>query len=278
MQTLYTRFIITGDARTGSNMLAQALNTNPAIRCFREIFNGQQDYVDYFVEGYDQADRADLDLRNSDPVRFLRTRIFNEHPEQYRAVGFKYLYGHFWGFDALTEHLQADPDLRVIHLKRRNMLRSLVSVQLAEATNKWIEDWGPTRPRPLPVRAASAATHPIRTIQRLRKKFAPPVETKPEVILTQEQCERWFFRTNHEVTRTEEIFASHAGLELYYEDIIADRDAAFARVQEFVGVEPQKLVVTLRRQNPEPLRDLISNYDELRAAFAGTTEEAFFDA
>lgn len=275
----YKRFMITGDARTGSNMLAQALNTNPSVRCFREIFNGRQQYVDYFVDGYDPTERADLNLRNSDPVRFLQTRIFSKHPTQFRAVGFKYLYGHFWGFDALTEYLRADPDLHVVHLKRRNMLRSLVSVQLAEATNKWIEDWGLPVKRPIHVRAASAAVHPLRTVQRIRRKLAPPRPAeKPAVVLTREQCNHWFFRTNHEVTRVDEMFAGHPTLEVYYEDMLADREGAFTRVQEFVGVEPQTLQVSLRRQNPEPLRELIANYAELRAAFAGAPEEVFFDA
>lgn len=278
MSKSYTRFIITGDARTGSNMLAQALNTNPGIRCFREIFNGMQDYVDYFVEGLDPANRSDLELRNSDPVRFLETRIFTDQPVQYTAVGFKYLYGHFWGFDAVTEYLRADRDLLVVHLKRRNMLRSLVSVQLAEATNKWIEDWGTPRKRRLSVRAASAVRHPARTIQRLRRKpdNAGRLQ-KPKVAISKDDCERWFFRTNHEVTRTDELFASQNVLEVWYEDMLVERNAEFARVQQFVGVQPVTLTVTLRRQNPEPLRELISNYDELRAAFAGTPEEAFFD-
>ncbi len=53
----YVRFVITGDARTGSNMLVHALNTNPAIRCFREIFHYWMNHVDYYVDGYDSQSR-----------------------------------------------------------------------------------------------------------------------------------------------------------------------------------------------------------------------------
>ena len=33
----------------------------------------------------------------------------------------------------------------------------------------------------------------------------------------------------------------------------------------------------MRRQNPEPLRELLANYDELYEAFRGTPYAAFFD-
>jgi hypothetical protein len=48
-------------------------------------------------------------------------------------------------------------------------------------------------------------------------------------------------------------------------------------VQIFAGVEPMPLSLELQRQNPEPLSELIANYDELRAAFAGTPWSAFFE-
>ncbi len=42
-------------------------------------------------------------------------------------------------------------------------------------------------------------------------------------------------------------------------------------------MEPKRLTVRLRRQNPEPLRELIENYDELYAAFKDSPHAAFFD-
>lgn len=280
MSREYRRFVITGDARTGSNMLAQALNTNPAIRCFREIFNYWQEHVDYFVEGYDPNVAEDLALRQTDPVRFLQERIFNEHPPHIESVGFKYLYGHFWGFDALTEHLSADRELLVVHLKRRNLLRSFVSVRLAEETNRWIEDWGiqPAR-RSLPIRGVVALAHPAQTYRKILRKLTspPPEERKPELVLPPDECARFFARTRHEIERVDAMFETHSVLAIHYEDMVADREVVFADIQRFVGVAPVSLTVTLRKQNPEPLRRLVKNYDELKAAFAGTLEAVFFE-
>jgi hypothetical protein len=142
-----TRFFVLGDARTGSNMLTQALNTNPAIRCFRKVFHFMHDYVDYGIDGFDPNVPADVEFRNNDPVRFLNERLYAGAPPGVQAVGFKYLYGHFWGFDALTDYLSEEHEIRVIHLTRRNMLRSLVSLHIAESSGRWLEDWG-VAPRP----------------------------------------------------------------------------------------------------------------------------------
>jgi hypothetical protein len=50
-----------------------------------------------------------------------------------------------------------------------------------------------------------------------------------------------------------------------------------ADVQRLLGLEPRPLIVSVRQQNPEPLRELIENYDELRGSFAGLPEAAFFE-
>jgi hypothetical protein len=280
MTSDYVRFIITGDARTGSNMLVGALNTNPTIRCFREVFHYWMDYIDYYVDGFDPHDREELELRQTDPVRFLQQRIFCHQPDQYMAVGFKYLYGHFWGFDRLTEHLKQDLELRVIHLKRRNWLRSLGSVRIAEASGRWLELEGtPERgKRPMHVRAASAALHPSRVLRAARRRFlAPARPPKPQLTLSLEDCEQWFNRTRWEVSRVDEMFENHPRLDVDYEDMLMSRDEVFASVQRFLGQQPVRLDVTTRRQNPEPLSQLIANYEELRAAFAGTQYAAFFE-
>ncbi len=276
----YVRFIITGDARTGSTMLAQALNTNPAVRSLREIFHHWKDFLDYGVEGYDPFDTEALRLRNDDPVRFLRERIFCGYPEQIGAVGFKYIYGQMWGYDDLTDFLKNDAELHVIHLKRRNWLRALVSVRIAELSSRWLDDESatPRRKRRLHVRAASALLHPRRALGDLRRRIAPPPPApKPRLTLTPEECEQWFKRTQWEVGRVDELFARQPRLDVFFEDMLADRAGAFSAVQRFLEVEPVDLAVTSRRQNPEPLSELLTNHDDLRATFTGTDFVSFFD-
>jgi|CXWL01.1.fsa_nt_gi hypothetical protein len=277
----YTRFVILGDARTGSNMLAQALNTNPAVRCFRELFHFMHDYVDYFVEGFDPNVPEDVALRNADPVRFLQVRIFGAQPPGIKAVGFKFLYPHIWGFEQLFDHLAADKRLKVIHLKRRNWLRVFASVRLAESSGRWIEDWGlAAKPRPWYRKAPGAILHPFRTVSRFRRRrdeATQRAQARPWLTLPKEDCVIWFERCRRDTARGDALAHGHETCTVYYEEILADRPAVFERVQRFLGVESVDLFVSLKRQNPEPLRQLVANFDELRVAFAETEYASFFD-
>jgi len=96
------------------------------------------------------------------------------------------------------------------------------------------------------------------------------------VTLSIEECRAYFEQTEAEVKRHDELFGEHDKLTLFYEEILSSRDEVFARAQSFLGVEPRTLTVDLKKQNPDDLRALIENYDQLREAFAGTEYSEFF--
>lgn len=66
------------------------------------------------------------------------------------------------------------------------------------------------------------------------------------------------------------VFRDQPRLGVWYEDMVDRQEDVFGEVQSFLGLEPRRLSVSLRRQNPEPLRDLIENYDELYEALKDT--------
>lgn len=276
----YVRFFILCDARTGSTMLAQALNSHPNIACFREVFNYSMDFLGYHVEGYDNFSSADKDLRDSDYEAFLRQRIYCRHPESTRAVGFKIAYTHFWGFTELRERLAEDAELRVIHLGRRNYLRSLVSLKIAQRTNVWLDD---EKSLFTPANALRALVHPAKAWKRIRRRVAPPkLEPKAHrpreaVVVTPDEFFQFVVRVNQTTQRFEEYFKDHQRFSLTYEDLVERRDDVLREAQAFLGVEPQRLTITLRKQNPEPLRELISNYDELYEAYKDSPHAGLFD-
>jgi hypothetical protein len=277
----YVRFIIVCDARTGSNMLVQALNSHPRIVCFREIFNWQLPAVDYAADGFGTSATEDVALRQGDPARFLRTRVFAAHDPATAAVGFKFPYPHFWGYPGMRERLAADAALRIIHLQRRNAFRSLVSRKIALATERWAEDpQFDLRRRLTPSRLGAAARDPFgavaRTWRRRRARSAAH-ERKHGLAITPEECDEHFYRLSREVSGYDETFAAHEKITVWYEDLVESRDDVLETAQRFLGVEPQSLTITLRRQNPEPLRELVANYDALRARFAGTPHAMYFD-
>ena len=66
-------------------------------------------------------------------------------------------------------------------------------------------------------------------------------------------------------------------LPLFYEDLVEQRDETFRQAQEFLGVEPGPLTVSLVKQNPEPLPELLENYDELLAEYRYSKHAWMFD-
>ncbi len=276
--TQYVRFLILSDARTGSNMLVQALNSSPYITCFREPFNRPAGFIDFNVDGYDRDSAEDRELRDRDCAAFLRERIFCRHPAQVRAVGFKVAYSHFFGFQDLEHLLAADSEIRVLHLRRRNLLRSLVSLKIANATGAWLDDRGREHRRAGIVRAARQA---LRAAVRLRTLLPPrsPAPTAPpaRVRVSADELFRFIVRVNQTAARFDDLFRSHPSLTLTYEDMVERRDELFGQVQAFLGVDALPLTVTLRRQNPQPLRELIENYDDLHEAYRDSPHAGMFD-
>jgi len=274
----YARFVILGHARTGSTLLAQALNSHPRIMCFGEVFNWVHHYVDFALDGYDDSNIDDFNLRKNDPAAFLQKRIFCQPPGMSSAVGFKLHYFHCsppWGFTTLLDHLAQDKGIRILHLQRRNMLRSLASEKIAAVTGDYSRIRLMTRLRSIP----KAFVHPARAFKRARTLVAQNVlrgRMPRRVTLSVEECRAYFEETKSAVKQHDELFREHDKLSLFYEEILSARDDVFARAQSFLGVEPQVLTVALRKQSPDDLRALIENYDELRKAFADTEYGEFF--
>lgn len=276
----YTRFIILFYARTGSTLLAHALNSHPHVICFREVFNWLHgdSYVDFSVDGYDNKSADDARLRKTDPIAFLEKRIFCQHPPPTSAVGFKLSYAQCeppWGFTTVLDYLVQDKQTRILHVQRRNMLKSLASEKLAGITGQYMRLRASVHLSSIP----KAFIHPTRAFERvwaiatrnLRQAHMPT-----RVTLSVEECKAYFESTKSAIARHEELFRDHDRLSVFYEEILSSRDEIFARAQSFLGVEPQTLAVGLSKQNPDDLRSLIENYDELREAFAGTEYSEFF--
>jgi glycosyltransferase involved in cell wall biosynthesis len=70
------------------------------------------------------------------------------------------------------------------------------------------------------------------------------------------------------------LLAGHDILCLTYEeDIAEDPSRGYRRACDFLGVEPEPVEIKYGRTTPFPLRDVIENFDEVKAALAGTEFE-----
>lgn len=66
-------------------------------------------------------------------------------------------------------------------------------------------------------------------------------------------------------------------LSLYYEDLLQDRDAVLQQVFSFLEINPRLVHQNMLKNTSDNLRDVIINFDELRANYVGTQYEPMFD-
>jgi LPS sulfotransferase NodH len=276
----YVPFIILSSGRSGSNLIISLLRSHPGVRCFGELLTVESKFVDFSVEGYDNNSAEDLRLRETDVIGFFQQRIYCEHPPSIRAVGFKPMYQHLPFFPPeLTDWLVAQPDLRVIHSKRRNLLRLVVSFVIANRSGQWIApvtEESRARER-LWRKAMRLGLLPARLARHALRPKKPKLADSKAVVLTREECTFMFDWVRRQEADYAERFRNHAVFDIYYEDLVRDIPRVMKEMQGFLGLQPRALTVGTTRQNPEPLRELLASYDELREAFRGTEYAQFFD-
>lgn len=223
----YRRFIVLARSRTGSNLLVSLINRHRRLHCLGEIFK----------------DRRGRDLG------MLMRRAFPRYPRRVEAAGVKVFYYHPRDdvSGELWRRLTAMNGLSVIHLRRQNLLRSIVSQRIAQGTGKW------------------------------RSVDGIPAARSKTVTLTTDELRTLFEQVSHWDRDAQERFKQHAVLDLTYEALADDMTGSFRQVTEFLQVEAIPPTTHLRRQNPEPLSELISNFAMLREAFSSTAWGWMFD-
>ena len=139
-----------------------------------------------------------------------------------------------------------DPEIRVIHLRRRNMLAQYYSLRLAHETNSWTKA---AMPKGDPV---SMSLDP----QACKDHFG-------WVRALEEECAAFFVRNDvHDI---------------WYEDLVSDQARTIAGIQDFLGLPRHFAKPTIVRQRTTPLRAAIANYDDLREQLTDTPWAVFFD-
>ena len=223
------RFAIVGNARTGSNYLLDGLKTSPSIRMYHEIF-------------------ADHNRQIGKEFDRIFSTVFQPESKATEAVGFKVFYNHLT--DDEWQKFLACKDLKIIHLIRRNRLRTVISLEIAFKTGQWTQS---SKANPSEIKVKRLMMDPSKLIRRL------------------EQIEEG------EATARAR-FQDRQILEVIYEELIKSPTSVFESVGIYLGVngiDPGQ--IRLRRQNPETLQQLIINYEEVAAALRNSRFEEYLD-
>lgn len=240
-----TQFVIIANERTGSNLLVSLLSSHPDIHQYGEIVG----------ESILRQEDIHTKIRNVGPVRYIKNGFRKRFYK--RAVGMKFLYHQLqaryaerWSIDELSgilNELREDKKIKIIHLKRRNRLKVLVSAELARLTKEYVK--------------------------------RDPNNKSPEIpmTLTPEKCTSFFQEIGENETYFETCFQSHETIDIYYEDLISDTKNVCRRVLDLLQVETCDLKSTTLKQSQKPLSERIQNYKELKQYFKNTPSEIFFE-
>jgi len=216
----FRRFIILGHPRTGSTLLHTYLNSHWNVLSHGDLI------------GTDFAEK--LKTRDCTIESFLGKTIDHPHPAFIRAVGFKYFYQYddkSWG-GSLMDHVKTQ-GYRIIHLKRRDRLRTVMSYLMARETGHWSY-----------------------------RGNQPVVRLEPgEVIDSLEMLRIWEDKFDHEIE-------DQAVLTIFYEDLDTTPNKVLDEVQVFLQIPPRHLTTVLNRQHGHSLEGVVSNYKKIREAAA----------
>jgi LPS sulfotransferase NodH len=267
------RFMLLASARTGSNLLLSLLSSHPSIKTYGELFK------------LDALSRDNLAEALDDPVMYLRKRVYKVPRPDVSAVGFKMFYYHLrkeylqaptepfyalhhmhdkagtvaalidteyeWPtlyekFTHTWDFLLDDHALSVIHLKRYNMLHTLISLKTAFRNNQWWNLDGKT----------AALT---------------------QMYLDPEECRQCFETWETLATTADTMFERHRTLDVAYEDMVTNRQETLSRIFDFLNVPRRPVATRLRKQIVAPASHIVTNYRELRQYFRDTRWTRFFE-
>lgn len=243
----YKKFIILGGPRTGSSYLSSLLRSHSQMVSYHELFHDSDVITGY--RKYDQSKNLNLKkTRNNDPKSFLDQFVFKGYSDQIKMVGFKIL--HSQAKDNLKlvwDYLKQCPDLKIIFIWRKNILKSLVSLKISYLTDKWI------------------ITDPSQSTDNLW------------VRLNYKSCRMYFQMIDSAVAEYTKLFNKNKKLTVHYEDLVDNLDSELIKIQKFLDVKPETLGSRLKKQNNRKLSEVLLNYSELKRDFTGTRWESFFE-
>jgi len=272
-QATVQRFMILGSSRTGSTFLLSLLGAHPNIKTYGELFN------------LDRLPRESLLEALENPVMFLQRRVYEPCNPGIAAVGFKMFYDHltedyfkkpvhasetslqlqqqFTQFSSFIEcnydwktlcerfrtawkFLHADRSLAVIHLKRRNMLHTLISIKTAFITNQW---WDVTSTSP----------------------------QRPTIHLHPDECSRYFCMLDTFTREADTAFSGHPKIDVLYEELTEKREDTMREIFALLRVPCAPVTSRMKKQNLAPPWETVDNYDELKKHFQHTRWGALFE-
>ena len=246
----YEKFIVLGLSRSGSNLLRDLLSAHSQVITFGELFRNDDSLAwDCPVnDKFKSKSRKLLSLIQNDPDKLMDTQVFGKTAKYVKAVGFKLFYYHAKGenLKPIWPYLERRQDIKILHLKRKNILKRYVSLEKAKNTNVWRDSTG---------------------------KKAKNVT----LTIDYEDCLKSFEEVRGWENEYAHFFRNHQCIDVIYEDLAANSRPEMKRIQEFLNLRLEDVRPSIYKQSKRTLSESISNYYELKERFHGTPWAEFFE-
>lgn len=237
----YQPFIILSPPRNGTHMIRSALLAHPEVVVHHELFSPY--HGDFHPYPFDESAKS-----------ILENYAYRGFHSQVNAVGFPLNEHHcnkesspqwisVWG------QLTSMPDLKVIRLRRKNLLKAFVSRMIATKTHQWTIYPNNTR-------------HNQGTVK---------------INIDAKALEAIFIKNTRRYEFFDQLFGHRPSLELVYENMCTDFTGEYNRVQSFLGIDPIDLKPTTKKQAAGPVSNSLLNYYALKDYFSNSEWAVFFD-
>jgi hypothetical protein len=246
----HTNFVILFLGREGSSQLATMLNSHPRAVCFPEVLVDMPEHKKLAIaKGIAKgADIYDLNGYVADSAYYESDYWIKFAGGPFDAYGFKTKFMHCGETPAFTKVL-VDNSFHVIHLSRNAVtavVSALNSLRLYDAHGTWNAQSSKQVMGPLHIDTT-------RMLELLDRRVED-VQSSREFL---QNLPLKMLRTT-------------------YEDLFQSDDTEIQHIQRFLGIEPLGLKGTFIRNTPHSLKEAILNYNEVKAALAGTRHEQAF--
>ncbi|MDJ0510395.1 MAG: Stf0 family sulfotransferase [Crocosphaera sp.] len=247
----YNKFIIVGNARTGTTFLQELINSHSQAICLGELFNPKITSPRWLSE-YFLGSNVDVFWEKA-PIKFLRQDVFRRVPKEIRAVGFKMTYAQGKteqeNWQNVLPYLIDLKHLKVIHIKRNNKLESHLSIKIARQTKRW---------------------------HKLEKTTGKDDKNEISFSLDYQECLNYFTNIKNLEQEYDVMFKNHDTIEITYEKIAHNYQEQMGLIDKFLGLEYEVPIPNTYKIQKKPLSKAISNYFELKEKFKATPWYEYF--
>ena len=250
------KFVVVGVQRSGTTFIGSSLDSHPQIKYVGEVFKVRGWYLNrsskkltrrkaYSGEyGYTNwSDRSVTRQISHFVCRNQATKNYLDYfynLEDYDAVGFKLMSSQARRFKGIIPYIQNN-DVKVIHIIRENILKTHISRLSASSRSVYHSD--------KVIRSAKINVPITDLIKNLEK-------------------------INQDNRRWESLFANTGNyLQVSYESFVKNRTDETEKMCSFLDVEFQQIQSSLVKLNPDSLKDIIENYQQVESQLSGSEFE-----